>query len=156
MRCEPQNYLRGAQARPDYLGNEKLRKSLHLREPEALQVTRLWRSARLGDGVVLMRVIRCQSWLQERPKARDRRLYGWTAKFRLEANRGELARFVAATFRYAHPGTAAVFRPAAGLHDVLGSIRLPLDGASLALSRQAGIELHGGALRADPVRGGQP
>jgi hypothetical protein len=80
-----------------------------------------------------------------------------TAKFWLVATPPEVARFVAATFRYAHPGTAAVLRtPAAGSHEVLGSMRLPLDCASLALSRPAGIELHEIALRAVLVPGGIP
>jgi hypothetical protein len=55
-----------------------------------------------------------------------------TAKPRLEADRAELARFVDATFRYADDGTAAVLRTfAEGSNEVLGTIRVPLNGGGL-------------------------
>ena len=55
-----------------------------------------------------------------------------TAKGRLEADRAELARFVEATFRYADDGTDAVLRTfAEGSNEVLGTVRVPLNGAGL-------------------------
>ena len=55
-----------------------------------------------------------------------------TAKPRLEADRAELARFVEATFRYADDGTNAVLRTfAEGSNEVLGTVRVPLNGAGL-------------------------
>ena len=55
-----------------------------------------------------------------------------TAKPRLEADRAELARFVDATFRYADDGTDAVLRTfAEGSNEVLGTVRVPLNGAGL-------------------------
>jgi putative DNA primase/helicase len=55
-----------------------------------------------------------------------------TAKGRLEADRAELARFVDATFRYADDGTHAVLRTfAEGSNEVLGTVRVPLNGAGL-------------------------
>ena len=55
-----------------------------------------------------------------------------TAKVRLEADRAELARFVDATFRYADDGTDAVLRTfAEGSNEVLGTVRVPLNGAGL-------------------------
>jgi predicted P-loop ATPase len=55
-----------------------------------------------------------------------------TAKVRLEADRAELARFVDATFKYADDGTDAVLRTfAEGSNEVLGTVRVPLNGAGL-------------------------
>ena len=55
-----------------------------------------------------------------------------TAKVRLAADRAELARFVEATFRYADVGTDAVLRTfAEGSNEVLGTLRVPLNGAGL-------------------------
>jgi hypothetical protein len=55
-----------------------------------------------------------------------------TAKPRLEADQAELARFVDATFRYADDGTHAVLRTfAEGSNEVLGTVRVPLNGAGL-------------------------
>jgi hypothetical protein len=55
-----------------------------------------------------------------------------TAKIRLEADRAELGRFVEATFRYADDGTDAVLRTfAEGSNEVLGMVRVPLNGAGL-------------------------
>ena len=54
------------------------------------------------------------------------------AKIRLEADRAELARFVDATFRYADDGTEAVLRTfVEGSNEVLGSVRVPLNGVGL-------------------------
>jgi hypothetical protein len=55
-----------------------------------------------------------------------------TAKPRLEADRSELARFVDVTFRYADDGTTAILRTfAEGSNEVLGSVRVPLNGTGL-------------------------
>ena len=55
-----------------------------------------------------------------------------TAKIRREADRGELTRFVEATFRYADEGTHAVLRTfAEGSNEVLGTVRVPLNGTGL-------------------------
>ena len=55
-----------------------------------------------------------------------------TGKARLQANRAELGRFVDATFRYADEATAAVLRTfAEGSNEVLGTVRVPLNGAGL-------------------------
>lgn len=55
-----------------------------------------------------------------------------TAKIRLEVDRGELTHFVEATFRYADEGTHAVLRTfAEGSNEVLGTVRVPLNGAGL-------------------------
>jgi hypothetical protein len=55
-----------------------------------------------------------------------------TAKSRLEADRAELARFVDATFRYADNGTDVVLRTfAEGSSEVLGTVRVPLNGSGL-------------------------
>ena len=55
-----------------------------------------------------------------------------TTNVRLEADRAELARFVDATFRYADDGTDAVLRTfAEGSNEVLGTVRVPLNGAGL-------------------------
>ena len=55
-----------------------------------------------------------------------------TAKVRLAADRVEIARFVDATFRYADDGTDAVLRTfAEGSSEVLGTVRVPLNGAGL-------------------------
>ena len=55
-----------------------------------------------------------------------------TGKARLQADRAELARFVDATFRYADDGTDAVLRTfAEGSNEVLGTVRVPLNGAGL-------------------------
>ena len=55
-----------------------------------------------------------------------------TAKVRLEADRAELAAFIDATFRYADEGTHAVLRTfAEGSDEVLGTVRVPLNGAGL-------------------------
>ena len=54
------------------------------------------------------------------------------AKARLQADRAELARFVDATFQYAGDGTYATLRTfAEGSSEVLGSVRVPLNGAGL-------------------------
>ena len=55
-----------------------------------------------------------------------------TTNVRLEPDRVELARFVDATFRYADDGTDAVLRTfAEGSNEVLGSVRVPLNGTGL-------------------------
>jgi predicted P-loop ATPase len=55
-----------------------------------------------------------------------------TTRSRLESDRAELTRFVDATFRYAENGTNAVLRTfAEGSNEVLGTVRVPLNGASL-------------------------
>jgi hypothetical protein len=55
-----------------------------------------------------------------------------TAMVRLEADRAALARFVDGTFRYADDGTDAVLRTfAEGSNEVLGTVRVPLNGAGL-------------------------
>ena len=55
-----------------------------------------------------------------------------TAKPRLEADRAELTRFVHATFRYRDDGTHAILRTfAEGSNEVLGSVRVPLNGTGL-------------------------
>jgi predicted P-loop ATPase len=55
-----------------------------------------------------------------------------TSKARLEADRAELERFIDATFRYADEGTHAVLRTfAEGSDKVLGTVRVPLNGAGL-------------------------
>ena len=55
-----------------------------------------------------------------------------TAKVRLEADRAELTRFVDATFKYADGGTDAVLRTfAEGSNEVLGTVRVPLNGTGL-------------------------
>jgi Primase C terminal 2 (PriCT-2) len=55
-----------------------------------------------------------------------------TAKVRLEADPAVLARFVEATFRYADDGTDAVLRTfVEGSNEVLGTVRVPLNGAGL-------------------------
>jgi hypothetical protein len=53
------------------------------------------------------------------------------AKVRLEADRAELKRFVEATFRYADDGTDALRTFAEGSNEVLGTVRVPLNGAGL-------------------------
>ena len=53
-------------------------------------------------------------------------------KLRLEADRGELERFIEATFRYADEGTHAVLRTfGEGSDEVLDTVRVPLNGAGL-------------------------
>jgi predicted P-loop ATPase len=55
-----------------------------------------------------------------------------TGKHRLEADPTELARFIKVTFKYADDGTAAVLRTfAEGSSEVLGSVRVPLNGTGL-------------------------
>jgi hypothetical protein len=81
-----------------------------------------------------------------------------TAKVRLEADRAELARFVDATFRYADDGTDAVLRTfAEGSNEVLGTVRVPLNGAGLdPIIEHAAHQATKAGMQRDPLSSLRP